>query len=813
MSSDSSLAETRYYTIKAWCLLAAATVAYGCVNGALGTFSFPSQRFLGFFATALLLVAAAGFGISLRVSLAAFVTAVIAALATTDLAIWSLCITLVLACLAYDARGQRLGELLGALAIGGVLIAFAALLLGHLPAAWRVYVDASVALSSWLAGISGAPHNLGPSAAGSGLMLVFTAICAGFLLRARRATDVLLVLVALLIGLVALVGFLSIVVLYWPLWVSGLLEWLDPQAAFQASRRDPAAVALHAPLALLVLLLLPVGLLPAVQLRPLPGRFLSPWPGALLGVVLAWLMTPFFPTAPAKETGVLFYNKGMLDWRVPRNGAFGLQQAGMFGLFPQYLQAAGYRTHRLSKMGRITPQSLAQNQVLVIINPTEMFSAQERQAVWSFVEAGGGLLVMGDHTDLAGMMAPLNTLLAPVDIAYRFDSAFSIRQWRTDYEIFPHPLTRRLDWSNELLRHSTGASLALGGGAFPLVSGKFAFSDYGVRENEANGYLGDYRYQTSELLGDVVIVAGATYGRGRVLVFGDTSAFQNIAIYNSAPFIVDAFDYLSTPASGSIAWPRSLPLLVLLLLVASYLVLARWRPLAVAATALAVVLTAAGLRWWTAAPLRFDHQRLALIEATQLNRFALAHWQRDSIGGLAVNLSRAGYLPLILRSGDWDYLQRARLLISIAPGKTYTAAQRQRLRDFMTGGGGYLVGVGWEERHAVAPFLRELDFTIGPAPLGPVPVRLKTEDPQLIGELRRRPQFHEAWPLAGETPFDEVLYEDLGYVIAAQRRIGAGKAVVIADSYFLMDRALEEENAWWPGNILFVQALLRDLAE
>ena len=39
-------------------------------------------------------------------------------------------------------------------------------------------------------------------------------------------------------------------------------------------------------------------------------------------------------------------------------------------------------------------------------------------------------------------------------------------------------------------------------------------------------FLGNYHYDEGERLGDVVLVATATHGRGRVVVWGDTSAFQ-----------------------------------------------------------------------------------------------------------------------------------------------------------------------------------------------------------------------------------------------------------------------------------------------
>jgi hypothetical protein len=43
-------------------------------------------------------------------------------------------------------------------------------------------------------------------------------------------------------------------------------------------------------------------------------------------------------------------------------------------------------------------------------------------------------------------------------------------------------------------------------------------------------YLGDRRHNPGEKIGDLVLVAEARYGNGRMLVFGDTSPFQNGAL-------------------------------------------------------------------------------------------------------------------------------------------------------------------------------------------------------------------------------------------------------------------------------------------
>ena len=515
--------------------------------------------------------------------------------------------------------------------------------------------------------------------------------------------------------------------------------------------------------------------------------------------------------APVSGKRVLLHNDGMLDWRLPSPGVHGVQRSGMFGLLPIYLDAAGYDVERMATRDVVTSERLREADVFVVINPgEESLMVEEAAAIWEFVEQGGGLLVLGDHTDLNHMMEPLNLLLKPVGIQYRFDSAFSVSRWDGDYDLIPHALTRNVDWSNEVLQQGTGASLEVGQSAYPLVIARYAFSDAGDRENNANGYLGDYRYQKGEPLGDLVIVAGAEFGQGRVIAFGDTSAFQNIAMPHSAPFVVDVVDALAAQdMQGRTGLSVTLVCLVAMLLV---FVIRRWRPLELATGSICMVLG----NWLVATvtpndSLRFDHPNLAFIEAAQVNRFTLGHWERESFDGLSTNLARAGYLPLIMRSADTEYIDRAAVLISIAPQKPHSTDQVQRLYRYVYGGGRLILAVGFEERGGAEPLLDEFGYTLDSRPLGPVPVLRKTSDPQIIAEMQRHPQFHEAWGVVGD--FDEVLLQASGLPIVGIKAVGDGKLVLIGDSYFLLDRALESENRWWLGNIRFVQKLLARIAD
>lgn len=529
---------------------------------------------------------------------------------------------------------------------------------------------------------------------------------------------------------------------------------------------------------------------------------------AVVATLLFYL--PFTHTAPSMQKArVTFYGKGLLSWDTPQVGSYGTIASGMFGLFPKYLHSMGYQTLTLNREEKVTPNILEETDVFVVINLDTQFSDEEQQMVWEYVSEGGSLLVLGDHTDLEGTMEPLNHLLEPVNIKFRFDSAFTATRWFNAYELFPHPMTVSLDYSNDTLQHSTGASLDIAPPASPIINAKFAFSDKGNYANN-NGYLGDYLYQPGEQFGDLAVVAGATYGNGKVVVFGDTSGFQNLPLYHSHEMMNRLFSYLTLPISFSVL--KSTGIVLLLGVVFAYLLIPSARTvlaLPSLAVALGIGLFIGHFLLPLSAPTRANMGNIAYVDAGHINQYALKHWQEDSINGLTLNLARNGYLPMVRRAPVDKSIFYADVYIVIAPNQSFTPRELELLKTYMSQGGLLVLSVGWEEKAGAQSLLDLLAIDIAPIPLGPVPVYEPTHDDELIEAMQRAPHFMEAWPISYQDASQlSVLYGFGDYPIVVHKRFGSGSAIVIADTQYLYNRTLEAEKSWWEGNIIFFKQLL-----
>lgn len=156
------------------------------------------------------------------------------------------------------------------------------------------------------------------------------------------------------------------------------------------------------------------------------------------------------------------------------------------------------------------------------------FRWSEVRAISSFVRAGGGLLLIADHTNcyghqdmLAQLAGELGFGLLPVTAA---DPEMGLgeraKSWFRAVDILPHPVTEGVvatGWMN-----AGGVS-----GLNPLVrSSATSWADIGEpsRRGDSSGFTGDLERGATEV-GPVTVAAAGEVGLGRVVVLADQNAF------------------------------------------------------------------------------------------------------------------------------------------------------------------------------------------------------------------------------------------------------------------------------------------------
>lgn len=514
---------------------------------------------------------------------------------------------------------------------------------------------------------------------------------------------------------------------------------------------------------------------------------------------------------------VLFYavNEGpILNWDKPTYGSYGPYSLGIYGLLVDYLIADGYQVEFLREA--ITSEALEGTDTLVTFNANTAWSESELLAVWEFVDAGGSLMVFGDHTGVDGSLGPQNDLLAPYGIAFRFDSAFpaSLTGW-SEARVASHAPFASLE-NPASIGTAVGASLELlGWTAEPLVFAPRTLSDLGEPQSPERNYLGDYRYQPGEQLGDCTLVAWARHGKGKVIVHGDTSGFQNALLGETyEPYVRHLFCWASGDAVVSIGvWGPRLAGLLALLLGSVGVLLAREHLTSGAGVVLLLLGAAAGARAVNRQSLERPPLEMPsiLIDKSHVPRIARGASGRRSLNAFETTAQRSGYFVRSMTDLDAGELEGVTAVLAVAPMRRYSPRDVEVLLNYMEEGGFVIVCASQPEADGVEPLLREAGLTVTSQLIGPIPL-MRDED-----HLSIQVEYTDAWVVAAsefepsDPPWVYGAFE--GRPLSILTRVGRGGLFLVGDSAFFGAQNMESFETYSEPNILFLRSLLADMEE
>jgi hypothetical protein len=684
------------------------------------------------------------------------------------------------------------------LLVGIFIYAVVVFIIQHVPAVWHAVQGWGFSISKFSGSIIGLDYLFGHTAAGVSIFLMFLSYHIAVAVRSRQSSVMFLIRKALLMILIQV----------------AVMILLTPFAILVQYKLPVLEMLLFNPEGFIF-----VGLI--ISLRGLPSgrektkvftgdkgdidtarqsspisyksgfQFRTTISTAVIAVLCAFFIT--LRVYPGDVEGrVVIYDRGYLNFKVPVYGRYGHKSGGMFGNLPRVLEASGYLVERADSL---TPQVLERADAVVTINVLEFFSQAEKEATEEFVRSGGSLLALGDHTGVKGIREPFNDLLQPYGIEFNFDSAtFLTKGWGGEAVTMPHPVTHGL-YDPAEMDIWVGASLTIDNNARPLVVARYGYSDVGDMSAFDHAYLGNRIYDSGEQLGDLVLVASAEYGRGKVMVFGDTSPFQNSAMVSSYRFVNRVFSWLTSGGNHGSFRSFILPLIVVALAVFAVaygdIVL-----VGIVSTAL-LVGTLIGY-----APRKISGEvsldmPTAYIDASHAGLFDKLTWYDDCLGGMQYNLMRAGYFPLLVRHFSEQQLRESSLAVIVAPVKEFSGSEIESFDSFMRRGGWVLYSCGFEESRGSEEFLDRYG-------IGLLNLPLTTYVDSVMGESIN---IKEGWCI--ETGKEvEVIAERFDYPYIVKRQVGGGGLILIADTYFFMCKNLEGIENYYPGNINFLRKLI-----
>jgi hypothetical protein len=269
-----------------------------------------------------------------------------------------------------------------------------------------------------------------------------------------------------------------------------------------------------------------------------------------------------------------------------------------------YGQESGYNyaciydyASRFYEMGRLTKpidaNVLASCDVLMVKVPTSRYSAEEIDRIEQFVQAGGGLLLVGEHTDVFNVGVHLNDIASRFGFRFRYDCLFDIDG--VFRELYQPPLA-----SHPIIQHVGPLDFAVSCSIDPGASfGRAAIRGVGLRSLPADYHASNFYPQVEDRAearyGAFTQLWTTRRGAGRVAAFTDSTIFSNFSTFEpgKAELMLGMLDWLNHRNVSRDVRPLLLGLGVLLAVVALAI---NWR-----ANGSRLVLLGAVLLGWSAA--------------------------------------------------------------------------------------------------------------------------------------------------------------------------------------------------------------------
>jgi hypothetical protein len=249
---------------------------------------------------------------------------------------------------------------------------------------------------------------------------------------------------------------------------------------------------------------------------------------AVAMLVGAWF---WVPVGTAKQGRVMVVERHS-TWE-PTTEPYGTEMYGEAGSY-NYAAAYAYCEQyfemlRLLPSDSIDQETLRRCDVLIIKTPTERYSTAEIQAVIEFVEDGGSLLLVGDHTNVFNMNTYLNDVSRRFGFTFRNDLLFQMKDpYKQPYHrpVAAHPIVQHVPPMHFAVSCSIDPGISVGR-AVIRSTGLWSLPP---AYHESN-YHPQAEYRPRVQYGAWCQLWATTFGDGRVLAFADSTLFSNFCVF------------------------------------------------------------------------------------------------------------------------------------------------------------------------------------------------------------------------------------------------------------------------------------------
>jgi hypothetical protein len=342
--------------------------------------------------------------------------------------------------------------------------------------------------------------------------------------------------------------------------------------------------------------------------------------------------------------------------------------------------------------------------ILVLKCPTNTYSDEEINAIIQFVEQGGGLFLIGDHTNVFGMNTYLNTVANKFGISFKTDATYELGSGALSSYIpdgiFTHPIV------NDLEQFDFMTSCTLDSPLFSenVILGNRLINEPGTYSTE--NFFSESFSTTESEFGYFLQSVAVKHGKGRVVAFTDSTVFSSFSVFTDGyqTYSLGVFDYLNRENAYSYINTLLLGIGIISLILLIYSI-RKEHKLKIASLFLFIGL----LSFSIATPIfthintvnyqlpsaHTDFNQVCFVQEhsnikISLEPSILIEKDENEFGTFYVWTQRVGCIPSVARTLD-KAVQKADIIVFINPIKTFSNNDIDLISKFIENGGKMLV--------------------------------------------------------------------------------------------------------------------------
>lgn len=183
----------------------------------------------------------------------------------------------------------------------------------------------------------------------------------------------------------------------------------------------------------------------------------------------------------------------------------------------------------LHSKGSIDAKLLDGAQVLILKTPTRPFEKDEVRTILDFARGGGGVWLIGDHTNLFGMSDSLNEIAVPAGLRFVNDATYEAYSGWMNHVVDKWPRHPAGALSAGMDYQTSCSIVPMRSGVEPILTGRYLASemaDYGHPN-----FFGNMQTELEDRVGTFYQAAAVTFGAGRVAAFSDSTILSNFSLF------------------------------------------------------------------------------------------------------------------------------------------------------------------------------------------------------------------------------------------------------------------------------------------